>query len=102
MREFPVSEIDLIAQALHERLGSAVQALYVYGSVATGSRNAQDLDLLLVTASQDQVTIFEVIAEIQRRCKILIHPTVVNPRELQSNPLFRQLVEWGIVLWQRA
>src|SRR5688572_21733 len=102
MREFPVSEIDLIAQTLHERLGSAVQALYIYGSVATGSRKAQDLDLLLVTASQEHATIFEVIAEIQRRCSILIHPTVVNPRELQSNPFFRELGDCGIVLWRQA
>jgi hypothetical protein len=101
MREFPVSEISRIAAALHERLGSSVDAAYLYGSVARGSRTARDLDLLLISGSQDQTPIFATIANIQSRCRILIHPTVVSPRELRSNPLFRGLVNSGTVLWQR-
>jgi predicted nucleotidyltransferase len=101
MREFPSLEIGRIAVALHERLGAAVQAAYLYGSASRGCRHARDLDLLLVIGSKDQTAVFAAIAEIQSRNRILIHPTVVSPRELQSNPLFRELVDSATVLWQK-
>ncbi|HXM34393.1 MAG TPA: nucleotidyltransferase domain-containing protein [Pyrinomonadaceae bacterium] len=99
MSESPAFEIEKIAEALHERLGSAVQAAYLYGSVARGCRTARDLDLLFVIASEDQAAVFAAIADIQIRNEILIHPTVVSPRELESNPLFRELVDSSAVLW---
>ena len=102
MCEFPAFEIGRFSEALRERLGPAVEAAYLYGSVARGCRRARDLDLLLVIASKDQTDIFAAIAEIQTSNKILIHPTVVSLRELQSNPLFRELVNSSKVLWQRV
>ena len=102
MHESPIFNVEEIAEALHERIGSAVQAAYVYGSVARGCRNASDLDLLFVISSKDQSGVFAAIADIQRRNEILIHPTVVSPRELQSNPLFQELIDSSIVLWQNA
>ena len=101
MHESPIFDVEEIAKTLHERLGSAVQAAYLYGSVARGCRTARDLDLLFVISSKDQSAVFAAVADIQRRNEILIHPTVVCPGELRSNPLFQELVESSIVLWQR-
>ena len=99
MHESHVFDVDEIAQALADRLDASVEGAYLYGSVARGSRTARDLDLLFVTSGKDQSVVFEAIAEIQRKSEILIHPTVITARELQSNPLFKELVDSAIVLW---
>lgn len=100
MHESPAFDVAEIAAALHDRLNSFAEAAYLYGSVAQGRRTAGDLDLLFVTSAKDQSAVFAAIADIQRKNEILIHPTVISPRELQSNPLFRELVDSAIVLWQ--
>lgn len=102
MHESPVFDVEEIAKILHERLGATVEAAYLYGSVARGCRTASDLDLLFVTALEDQSAIFAAVADIQISKQILIHPTVISPRELQSNPLFRELVDSAIVLWRNV
>ena len=95
------SEINSFADALAEQLSATVKAAYLYGSVARGSRRARDLDLLLVTSSADRAAVYAAIANLQTGQRILIHPTIVNECELQSNPLFRELVDSSITLWQR-
>ncbi len=100
MSESPNFDIDRIAEELRERLGATVPAAYLYGSVARGRRRARDLDLLFVIATKDHAAVFAAIADIQTRNKILIHPTVVSPRELETNSLFQELVDSSKVLWQ--
>lgn len=93
-------ETRSIADALYEQLGATVNAAYLYGSVARGARNAGDLDLLLVTSSHDHARVYGTIGNIQAGKTILIHPTIINERELESNPLFRELIDSSITLWQ--
>lgn len=95
-------ETRSIADALYEQLGAIVNAAYLYGSVARGARNAGDLDVLLVTSSHDRARVYGTIVKIQAGKTILIHPTIINERELQSNPLFRELIDSSITLWQEA
>ena len=101
MNDYP-TEAAPVAEALFERLGTTAQAAYLYGSVVRGSRHARDLDLLLVVSSVDHTEVYAAIAALQVRNTILIHPTVISPHELHSNPLFRELVDSSIMLWQES
>ena len=100
MTELLVPEVQEIVKALHERLGTVVQAAYLYGSIAHGCISARDLDVLLVVPSTNQVEVFSTIANVQHRHRILIHPTVVCPRELHTNPFLQELVSSAIILWR--
>lgn len=101
MSELSVLEVGRITQALHERLCAAVPTAYLYGSSARGCPLARDLDVLLIVPSTGQADIFAAIADVQLKHKILIHPTVVSPQELDSNPLLRELVNSGTLLWPK-
>jgi hypothetical protein len=99
MRDRRSADVELVIQAISDHLSREVSAAYVYGSHLRRSRVAADLDVLLIADQNSHGAVVLTIGALQMCVRRLIHPTIVTPYELRSNPMLRALAESGAQIW---
>ena len=72
---------------------------FLYGSSVVAFRPGHDVDLLFVLTKEHHENVYRQVAIAQENSSLLLHPTLVTPVELATNPRFRELLRRAIRLW---